>query len=397
MQLWQRNLIVCWVGMFVTGIGFSQIAPILPLYIQHLGVDDPSLLEQFSGFAFGVTFVASAIFSPIWGRLADKIGRKPMLLRASLGMAVVIFVTGFSQNVWELIAFRLLLGVITGYSVACTTLIATQTDREHAGAALGTLATSGMAGTLLGPLVGGSLGEALGFENVFFFTGGAMLVVFVLTALFVRESFVRQDTKTLGTRETWATVPEKTMMLVLFLSFFLVYLAAASMEPVLTLYVAELAPDRSHLALLSGLVFSVSGLSMILASPVLGRLSDRVGPHKVLLIGLLVSGVLCIPQAFVRDPWQLLALRFVLGLVTGGLAPALNSIVKRVTPSPIAGRVYGFAMSAGYLGFFAGAFVGGQVAAHWGIRAVFFFTGGMLLASAAIVYFHVYQKLAPRQ
>jgi len=71
MPLWKRNLIVCWIGMFATGIG--------------------------------VTFVVSAIFSPVWGSAADRFGRKPMLLRASLGMAVVIALMGFATSVYALI------------------------------------------------------------------------------------------------------------------------------------------------------------------------------------------------------------------------------------------------------------------------------------------------------
>ena len=116
-----------------------------------------------------------------------------MLLRASLGMAVVVFVMGFAQNVYELIGLRLLQGVITGYSTACTTLIATQTDREHAGWALGTLSTAGIAGALLGPVIGGYLGESLGFQSVFFITGALMLVAFITTALFVQETFTRHE------------------------------------------------------------------------------------------------------------------------------------------------------------------------------------------------------------
>ena len=141
MAMWKRNLVVCWFGMFVSSIGMSQIAPVLPLYIKHLGVENTALIEQFSGLAFGITYIISAVFSPIWGHAADKFGRKPMLLRASLGMAIVIFTMGFAQNVYELIGLRLLQGVITGYGTACTTLIATQTDKEHAGWALGTLST----------------------------------------------------------------------------------------------------------------------------------------------------------------------------------------------------------------------------------------------------------------
>ncbi len=106
MPIWKRNLLVCWFGMFVTSVGMSQIAPVLPLYIKHLGVNNPGLIAQFSGFAFGVTYIISALFSPIWGQAADKSGRNPMLLRASLGMAIVVFSMGFAQNVYELGGLR---------------------------------------------------------------------------------------------------------------------------------------------------------------------------------------------------------------------------------------------------------------------------------------------------
>lgn len=132
MPIWKRNLFVCWFGMFVTGVGLSQIAPVLPLYIKHLGVNNPALIDQFSGFAFGITYIISAIFSPIWGQAADKVGRKPMLLRASFGMAIAICCMGLAQNVYELVGLRLLQGAITGYGTACTTLIATQTDSVSA-------------------------------------------------------------------------------------------------------------------------------------------------------------------------------------------------------------------------------------------------------------------------
>jgi MFS family permease len=92
--------------MFATGVGMSQIAPVLPLYITELGVSDPSMINQLSGLAFGITFVVSAVFSPIWGGAADRYGRKPMLLRASLGMAVLVFLMGFAPNVQALIGLR---------------------------------------------------------------------------------------------------------------------------------------------------------------------------------------------------------------------------------------------------------------------------------------------------
>ncbi len=393
MQIWQRNLIVCWFGMFITGVGFSQIAPVLPLFIKQLGIHDTGLIEQFSGVAFGVTFVISAVFSPIWGRVADKIGRKPMLLRASLGMAIVVFCTGFVQNVYELIGLRLLLGVITGYSMACTTLIATQTDREHAGVALGTLSTSGVAGSLLGPLMGGYVGENLGFQSIFFITGGLMFVAFVTTALFVKESFVRPDSKTMNTRETWNSIPEKNLTLSLFVTFFIVNFALFSVEPIITVYIGQLSVNAAHVALVAGMVFSISGLSNIISAPILGRLSDKIGPHKILFFGNVAAFLFLLFQGFVSTTWQLMGLRFLLGMAAGGVIPSVNALMKRITPSAITGRVFGLNISGMYLGAFLGPVAGGQIAAGFGIKAVFIATGGMLLANAVWVYLKVYQKV----
>lgn len=394
MKLWKRNLIVCWFGMFVTGVGMSQIAPVLPLYIKHLGVNNTALIEQFSGIAFGITFIISAIFSPIWGMAADKFGRKPMLLRASLGMAIVIGSMGFAPNVYVLIGLRLLQGVITGYGTACTTLIATQTDKEHAGEALGTLSTANIAGSLLGPMIGAYLEENLGFQSVFYITGALLLVAFITTALFVKESFTRKEKEVHSTKEIWSVIPNKGLTVTMFVTFFMLAVAVYSVEPIITVYITELSSNSSHVALLAGLAFSASGLASIIAAPRLGKLSDKIGAQKVLLVALIVAGIILIPQAFVKNPWQLMGLRFLLGLAVAGLNPSVNVIIKKITPDFLTGRVFGFSMSAGYLGVFGGAILGGQVAAYLGIRYVFFVTSSLLLINAVWVYFKVYKKLS---
>ncbi len=393
MEIWKRNLIVCWFGIFVAAIGMSQIAPVLPLYIKHLGVHNPGLIAQLSGIAFGVTYIISAIFSPIWGHAADKYGRKPMLLRASLGMGLVIGSMGFASNIYILIGLRLLQGVITGYSSACTALIATQTDMEHAGYALGTLSTANIAGALLGPLIGGYIAEKLGFQEVFFITGGLLLLAFMTTALFVKESFTRENKKAESMKEIWNGVPEKKLTVILFVTFFMLALAFYSVEPIVTVYITRISHHIGHVALLAGLAFSASGLANIIAAPNLGKLSDKIGAQKVMLAALIVAGVVFIPQAFVDSPWQFIGLRFVLGLAMAGLNPSINTLLKKITPPSLTGRIFGFSMSAGYLGVFGGAVLGGQVAAHLGIRYVFFITSALLLANAVWVYFNVYKKL----
>ncbi|OME87454.1 MFS transporter [Paenibacillus sp. FSL A5-0031] len=393
MPIWKRNLIVCWFGMFVSGVGMSMLAPVLPLYIKQLGVHDTGSIAQYSGIAFGITYIISAIFSPIWGHAADKFGRKPMLLRASLGMAIVIGCMGFATNVHVLIGLRLLQGVITGYATACTTLIATQTDKEHSGYALGTLSTASIGGSLLGPSIGGFIEEGFGLQNVFFITSGLLLIAFLTTALFVKESFTREDKKVLPLKAVWQLIPEKSLTITMFVTFFILTVALYSVEPIITVYITHLSHDSSHIALIAGLTFSASGLANIIAAPKLGKLSDRIGVHKVMLVALAAAGIIFIPQAFVSNPWQLMGLRFILGLTAAGLTPSVNVLIKKITPAPLTGRVFGFAMSAGYLGVFGGSILGGQVAAWFGVQYVFLITSALLLLNAVWVYFNVYKKL----
>lgn len=394
MKLWKRNLAICWVGAFITAIGLSQIAPILPLYINHLGVHNTNSVEQISGIAFGVTFITSAIFSPIWGKASDKFGRKPMLLRASFGMSIVICSIGFVTNAYQLIGLRLLQGVITGYTTACITLIATQVDKEHAGWALGTLSTASVSGALLGPIVGGFIDEIIGPQGVFFVTGGLMVIVFIATLIFVKEDFKRTDKKVMSTKEVWNILPDKSIFITMFITAYVLQLALYSIEPMITVYIKQLSHNGSHIALISGLAFSASGLASIISAPRLGKLSDKIGARKVILGSLIAAGIFFIPQAFVTNPWQLMGLRFLLGLATAGLMPSVNTIVKRLSPEAVTGRIFGYSMSAQYLGTFSGAVFGGQISSHFGIRSVFFVTSALLLLNAVWVYNTVYKKLS---
>ncbi|WP_434509639.1 multidrug efflux MFS transporter [Desulfitobacterium sp. AusDCA] len=394
MKYWKRNLLICWFTMFVTTVGLSQIAPVLPLYIKQLGVSNMATIEQLSGLAYGITYIVAAFFSPIWGSVADKVGRKPMILRACLGIAIVTFCIGLVHNISELVVLKALQGAITGVGTACTTLIATQTDKEHAGWALGTLSTGLLAGSLLGPTIGGVIEKFLGLQYVFFITGALCMVAFLISLAFVKEEFVRSDKKALSMKDVWKLIPNPRLTIVLFLTFFILTIALNSIEPIVTVYVSTLMRDTGDVALIAGLTFSASGLASILAAPSLGKASDKTGPHKIIFYGLIIGGLLFIPQAFLKQPWQLAALRFLFGLATAGLAPAINALVKLITPDEITGRIFGFLMSAQYFGIFGGSLLGGQVAAFFGIQNVFFVTSALLLINAAIVYKRVYKNLS---
>lgn len=397
MQMWKRNLVVCWLGSFATAAALSQVAPILPLYIQHLGVHNRADIELWTGIAFGCTTLAVSLVAPFWGKLADQYGRKPMLLRASLGMAVILSCTGFVQNVYELVGLRLLLGTIAGFNSGAITLIATQTPKERAGWALGTLSTGVMGGALLGPLLGGFLAEAAGFRNMFFVMGALLSVAFVLTLFFVKEQAVVVNKQAvLSFWEVWRKLPDQQLLVSMFLTTFILQVALFSIEPILTIYIDMLSPANEHLALISGLVFAASGVASVLAASSLGKLSDRVGAHKVILVALLAAGVLFVPQAMVKTEWQLMALRFLLGIACAALMPSINTLLKQHIPDVIAGRIFGYNQSAQFLGTFVGALIGGQIAAHFGLYYVFYLTSALLLMNAVWVYYHVFKRIGAK-
>lgn len=300
---------------------------------------------------------------------------------------------GFAQNVYQLIGLRVLQGVISGYGTACITLVATQTENEYAGWALGTISTAGVAGSLLGPIVGGYIGENFGLQNIFFLTGALMLIAFITTALFVKEYFTRQDKKVDSVSKIWSIIPNKSLTIVILVSFFILSLSLYTIEPIITVYITQLSQNPSHVALLAGLAFSASGLANMIASPILGKISDKIGAQKVLLATLVLAGLVYIPQAFVKDPLQLIVLRFLVGLATAGLNPSVYTLIKKITPDSLTGRVMGFSISATYLGIFGGSVLGGQVAAYCGIEYVFFVTSALLLINAVWVYFTVYKVI----
>jgi len=316
-----------------------------------------------------------------------------MLLRASLGMAIIVTCMGFVQNVYQLVGLRLIQGAVSGFISAAITLIATQAPINRAGWALGTLSTGGVGGMLLGPLIGGYLAETWGFRSVFFATGTLLMIAFMASLLFIQEDFKAPTKRMLSFREVWNLIPNPSIMIAMFVTTFILQLAMMSIQPIITVYITQL-HVTNHVVLISGMAFAALGFGNMLAASQLGKISDKVGPQKVMLWALIVAGMLFIPQAFVTNPWQLMGLRFLLGIAAAGLLPSINTLIMRNTPISITGRAFGYNQSAQFLGSFAGSVLGGQMAASFGIRYVFFITGALLLLNALWVYTTVWKQVS---
>ncbi|MEL4014494.1 multidrug efflux MFS transporter MdtG [Dryocola clanedunensis] len=380
---WKRNLTVAWLGCFLTGAAFSLVMPFLPLYVEQLGVTGHSALNMWSGLVFSITFLFSAIASPFWGGLADRKGRKIMLLRSALGMAVVMVLMGFAQNIWQFLALRALLGLLGGFVPNANALIATQVPRHKSGWALGTLSTGGVSGALLGPLIGGLLADSYGLRPVFFITAAVLFACFILTLLYIREEFTPVTKKDmLHARQVLTSLKNPKLILSLFVTTMIIQVATGSIAPILTLYVRDLAGNVNNLAFISGMIASVPGVAALISAPRLGKLGDRIGPEKILICALVISVLLLIPMSMVQNPWQLGLLRFLLGAADGALLPAVQTLLVYNSSNQIAGRIFSYNQSFRDIGNVTGPLIGAAVSANYGFRTVFLVTASVVLFNA---------------
>jgi MFS transporter, DHA1 family, multidrug resistance protein len=358
---------------------FSASGPFLPLFIIALGVHPMAAVDIWSGAVMSINFLLAAIFSPLWGTLADRVGRKAMVVRSCVAISIFTALMGLTQNVWQLFAARACMGMFSGFSAAATTLVGTQVPENRLGYSLGWMATGQLAGALCGPLVGGYLADRTrDYRMVFVLTAAFAVAATLVCALFVREDFVRRKAV-----QRPRSLPRQ--LVPMFVVVLLAQVVAFGVQPIVPLFIRELAGNVSWLATAAGAAFAVTGFADLIASPFLGKRSDRIGYRRVLLTSL--AGIACftIPQAFVRGVAEFIALRFGVGLFLGGVLPTANALIARSFPSHHRGRVFGMTSSATFFGMFSGPLLGGLVAARFGFPAVFLTIGALALANLAWV------------
>lgn len=374
-QPWEKNLLVLWFGTFMAGIGFSLVMPFMSLYIDTLGHFTNQQLNFWSGITFSSTFLVTTIVSPWWGRLADRKGRKLMLLRASLGMAIVISLMGAVTSVYQLIGLRLLQGVFSGYISNATALIATGTPREKSGQVLGTLATGSVTGTLLGPLLGGVAASIFGYRYTFYITGTILLLVFLLSLFFVHETFVPVEKKDMVSGKTiFKELQHPHIVIGMFITTLIIQASNNSISPIISLYIRQLIGPHGNVTLVSGIIASIPGIATLIAAPRFGRLGDRIGSERILTIGLIFAVLVYIPMAFVQNVWQLAFLRFLVGISDACLLPAVQTLITKYSPSNAAGRIFSYNQSFQATGNVIGPVIGSTVSTVFGYRGVFLST-----------------------
>lgn len=381
---WKRNLVVSAAGSFTTVAGITLVLPILPLFVEDLGVSDTAAVTTWSGIAYSATFLTAALTAPLWGHLGDKYGRKSMLIRASLGMAIAMSLIGLAQDVWQLVALRLLAGLLGGYSSGSMILVAAQTPKEKSAWALGVLSSAIMAGNIAGPLLGGTMAELFGVKTAFFAVGALIFIAFLGTAFLLKE--VARPPRTTRAKKTggWRALPHKSTILALLGLSAILMFATISAEPIITVHVRHLTGSTDGVAIFSALVFSLSALGSILSGPWLGRLADRVGHLRVLTFSLTAATVLLALQAIAPELISFAALRFATGVALGGITPTVVATIRRLIPATSVGLVLGYNVSAQYLGQVSGPIIAGALGGALGTQAVFVMTSAATLVGLVV-------------
>lgn len=386
---------IIWICNFLVAGTTTMIMPFLSLYIDTFGNHSPAYVQKWAGLIFGATFITAVIMSPIWGRIADKHGFKPILLINAFGIATSIFLMGFVQSVETFFILRLGMGVVTGFIPTSLAYISANTKKEEAGKMLGTLQMGSVSGMLFGPIFGGLLADAFGFQYTFIITSVTIIICAFIVLFGIKETVRVKSVRAISysRKLILGGLLRHRLMMSIMLVTVLIQIGNFSVQPLLSLYVAELT-DAQNVAFLAGITFSAAGLGNLLFARHWGKLGDDIGYEKVLSVLLILSFLFVIPQAFVTQLWQLIVCRLLFGIAVGGMIPVTTALVRREAPVDIQGEVMGYTTSFRFLGNIIGPIFGGVVSGYVGISNVFILTGALFLVTFFVFY---YAKRKPVQ
>lgn len=390
MPNWQRNLWVLWIGVFFTASGFSMVIPFLPIFLLEIGVHENT--ELWSGLIYGAAFFAGAFATPFWGRVADKYGRKPMIVRAGFALFLVYTLMAFVTNAYQILGLRLMQGLLSGFIPGSIALVGTNTPTKKVGYALSMISSAAATGMILGPLLGGGLAELWG--NRWAFASAGIIVLFATTLIifFVKEeNFKANKEKGSVIKDFSIAISNRPFLLVLILTL-MVSCSTMIIDPILPLYIADIASNASYATLLTGFVIALPGLASALFAPIWGKWADKVGFQRILFIGLLGAAIGTLAQIVFTQIWGFSFIRFVYGIFFCAVFPALNGLVVKSTPEDFRGRAFSLNQTANQIGGMIGPLLGGLLGGLFPTQILFTVTGILLLVATTTAYLNDSQR-----
>ncbi len=379
---WQRTLYILFFAQLMTAVGFSSIFPFLPLYVSELGSSTGSSIELLSGLVFSAQAFTMMLVSPMWGSLADRYGRKLMVVRSTIGGSLLLLAMAYVQSAEQLVLLRAVQGAITGTFAASNALVAAIAPRERTGYAMGLLTVAVGAGVAIGPLIGGAVADLYGYSEAFYVTAAMLLLSGVLVMVGVKEEFQPKPVTgnpSSGILGKWIDLLITPGLGVAYGIRFMSQLGRMMIVPITPLFVQELMGGTEGVNTVTGLVTGVYAGMLTLSSFYLGRLGDRVGHRRVVLISTLLVALLYLPQSLVTQSWQLLALLAFVGAAMGGVLPSVSALMAGYSSAGEAGMVYGLDNSVRAAARSIAPLIGSFVALRFGLRGTFVATAGIFL------------------
>lgn len=376
---WKISLGILTTCTILMSMSYTMLIPFLPMYlIQDLGVAKADV-DMWSGLIFSVTFLISGIMAPIWGALADKKSRKLMALRAGFCLAITYFLGGIVTNPWELFGVRFIQGLSAGLWPALLAIISASSPKLKLGFCLGVMQGGMTAGGVLGPLFGGLLADQFGMRASFFIAGGALFIICCVILFYIKEE-PRKPNPNAKPVKVWdfslLKIPAVKRMLI---CAGIVQMSILLTQPIMPLYVAELQGSMDKIVLVSGIVFSIVGVSGVIASPIWGILGQNWGYRQVLYLALFGSAVFGIVQVIPSSLEGFTIWRFIGGLTFAGIFPAINAVLTISTSPADKGRVFGLSYLAQQIGSVMGPIFGGMLAAAFSYKIIIGASGAILL------------------
>jgi MFS transporter, DHA1 family, multidrug resistance protein len=385
---WKRTLYAIWAAELLAVAGFLTSTPIIPLFLQDLGVSDPVRLNYLTGLMQALPSLSLVFFSPFWGSLADTYGRKPMLLRAMFGGTVVMILQGLVSNPWQLLVLRIVQGCITGTIAAATILVASISPKEKVGYSLGLLQMAIFLGASLGPLIGGVLADLFGRRVNFFATAFLLLAAGIIVARFAEDDFTPPAKRKSVFRSMlpdFRPLASSRALLALMAVIAADQVAGSILNPFLPLIIQKLTTGSALVGSTTGVILGVGAVSSALAAFSVGRISYRVGYRRTLIICMVGAAIFMIPQAFAHTPLQLLLLRVASCFFVGGNLPAANALIAQHAVQGRQGSIYGISSSVASGSNALGPVIGASIAMSVGFTAVFLTTAAVLAAAGASI------------
>jgi DHA1 family multidrug resistance protein-like MFS transporter len=383
-RTWKRTLHASAVAQFIGMFAGSLAFPFLPFYIEELGIKDPDQLKIWSGLVVSASSLMMALFAPVWGHLSDIFSRKLMMLRSMLGMIVLMTLMGFARTPTELLILRLLQGILAGTAAANMALLASIVPIEKTASALGLLQATSFSGSILGPALGGIMAEHLGYRPAFWVGAGCVVVSFFLVLFFVQEPVREPDPP--GQKKSgmsYGAMFAVTAFIIVLIARFHINFSGAIGLPLFPLYVKGFLGGGEGAPVITGYILTSSTIAMVIATPFIGKLSDRYGHKRTLVVSTLTSAIAMLLFAVARGIADLWVLRCLLAIFLAGINPSANAILRRIISHRSLGKAYGLSQSMQAFGAAVGPAAGGFIAAMIpglaGIRVAFLITGALML------------------